>query len=275
MVGPRDYKMTTIKRLSTLSGNQCAAPDCTHPLIARDNETIISKICHIVPASDDGPRADPSLGMGVEELRSFDNLILLCDECHSMIDNMDNEHIYTVGVLTGWKKQHESTRTFSILNERPTLISMIINAIADADEFEDDIPSIFDGAEAFKIEDKIKHNDIKRYRSLIDDYKIYNSKVSSLYRTLEEEGSFKKAKLLRRVKQIYSNVKGKYIQDGENPIVLIRENADDILDEVLSEMVKLAEHQASSFKEDIDFGASIILVDAFMRCKVLEEPLAS
>ena len=81
----RDYKPNTIKRLHTISGNQCAAPDCTRKLIARDGDTIVSKICHIEGASENGPRWNPS--MDDDQRRHIDNLILLCDECHNIIDN--------------------------------------------------------------------------------------------------------------------------------------------------------------------------------------------
>lgn len=43
----RQYKPSTVRRLDTLSGNQCANPDCDRQLIAHDGETIVSKICHI------------------------------------------------------------------------------------------------------------------------------------------------------------------------------------------------------------------------------------
>jgi len=61
---------------------------CFNKLIARDEQTIVSKICHIEAASQNGPRYNPN--MSDEERRHFDNLILLCDECHSIIDNKDN-----------------------------------------------------------------------------------------------------------------------------------------------------------------------------------------
>ena len=93
---------STVKRLCTLSGNQCAAPGCTKSLIARDGKTIVSKICHIEAANENGPRFNP--GMEDDERRHFDNLILLCDECHRMIDNQENEKKYPVVLLKEWKK---------------------------------------------------------------------------------------------------------------------------------------------------------------------------
>ena len=76
----RQYNPSTVRRLDTLSGDECSAPDCTRKLIARDGETIISKICHIEAASPDGPRYNKN--MTNDERRHYNNLILLCDECH-------------------------------------------------------------------------------------------------------------------------------------------------------------------------------------------------
>lgn len=100
----RDYKRTTIRLLDILSGNECTHPDCSKTLIAGDNVSIISKICHIEAASENGPRYNKS--SNDDERRSFENLILLCDEHHIMIDNKENESIYPVEVLKEWKYNH-------------------------------------------------------------------------------------------------------------------------------------------------------------------------
>ena len=81
----RPYTQSTIKRLFLLSCNQCAVPDCNNSLEARDEKTIIAKKCHIEAASPYGSRYNSN--MTDDERRASDNLILLCDECHSIIDN--------------------------------------------------------------------------------------------------------------------------------------------------------------------------------------------
>ena len=101
----RQYKPSTVRRLDTLSGNECAHPDCSKKLIAEDGVSIISKICHIAAASKEGPRFDDN--MTDEERRGFDNLILLCDEHHVMIDNKENEAQYPTSILKEWKHSHE------------------------------------------------------------------------------------------------------------------------------------------------------------------------
>ena len=265
---PRQYKPSTIRRLDTLSGNECAAPDCTRPLIARDGETIISKICHIEAASANGPRYNPE--MTDDERRHFDNLILLCDECHSIIDNKENEHKCPGSMLKEWKKNHESRQLYQ-LSLNPSLLTIAIDIISNA-SFDEKTSKLDESTEPFKIEDKLKYNAIKRNKTLIDEYKIFYTKISSLYNELERQGSFKKEKLLRTIKQIYLKVKGCYVGDSKNPMERIRENADNIIEDVENTLLELAEKDNKHFREDISFGISIIMVDAFIRCKILEEP---
>ena len=265
----RQYKRSTIRRLDTLSGNECAASGCSKPLIARDEKTIISKICHIEAANENGPRFNPD--MNDDERRHFDNLILLCDECHLIIDNKENEDKYPVALLKEWKKNHES-KQLNILNNKPSLLWNVINAIADA-EFDDSLHQADGTSKPFKISDKIKYNDIKRNKSLIEEYSVFYYKINSLYNELEMQGSFKKEKLLRTIRGLYIKSKGKYIGNQDNPMDVIRINADSIIEDVQDGLIKLVEQDKKLDEADISFGIPIIMVDAFMRCKILEEPL--
>ncbi len=264
----RQYKPSTVRRLDTLSGNQCAAPDCYRPLIARDGETIISKICHIEAANKNGPRFNPD--MEDDERRHFDNLILLCDECHGIIDNKENENKFPVNLLKEWKKHHESEQLYR-LNSKPSLLKLAINAIAHSD-FDEDFYKNDEIPEPFTIEDKLSHNAIKRNKSLIDDYKIFYTKLNALYNELEEQGSFKKEKLLRTIKMLYIKSKGTYVENHDNPMEVIRANADNIIEDIENALFTMVEKDEKLYEEDIFFGIPIIMVDAFMRCKILEEP---
>lgn len=266
----RQYTSSTVKRLHTLSGNQCALPDCTNQLIARDGETIISKICHIEAAEPGGARWNPD--MDDDQRRHFDNLILLCDECHFIIDNKDNVAMYPVGLLKEWKKQHESSQTYDCLNRHPSLLSEVIGAISEASLEPVGLELASDTMDAFDIGAKIRHNDIKRNKSLIDEYKVFYTKVNSLYETLEEQGSFKKENLLRNIRDIYLRTKGKYVGNEAKAMEIVRNNADNIIEDVQDELLILAEKNSGNYADEIAFGVSLIMVDAFMRCKILEDP---
>lgn len=263
----RDYKRTTLRRLDTLSGNECAAPDCDNQFIAKDEKSIISKICHIEAASKEGPRFNPA--MDDDERRHYDNLILLCDECHTIIDNKENETQYPVPLLQEWKKSHEN-KAIIRLNSNTSLLRLAIDAIADT-EFDS---GFIEGAEnysPFNLDAKISYNMVVRNRPTIDEYKVFYPKISSLYDELEARGSFKKERLLRNVHLVYLKVKGKYLTDKVSEIEVIRANADNIIEDI-EELLMESDGVVNSVSEDISFGISVVMVDAFMRCKILEEP---
>lgn len=266
----REYTSSTVKRLHALSGNQCAAPDCTRALIARDGETIVSKICHIEGASEGGARYNDR--SDDDERRHFDNLILLCDECHCIVDNLDNVAKFPVSLLRQWKKDHETNFTYSILSSKPLMLNCVIDAIASMELDATDC-QVTVNEKAFDIGDKIRHNNVKRNSALLDEYKVFYSKVNSLYQTLEEEGSFKKQNLLRNIRTIYLRVLGRYLEQDKEPIDVVRSHADSIIDDVYEELLSSIDNNGpTQFEEDISFGVSIVMVDAFMRCKILEEP---
>lgn len=265
----RQYKPSTIRRLDLLSGNQCAEPQCIKVLIANDGITIISKICHIEAAEPGGARYNPA--MTDDERRHYNNLLLLCDECHSIIDNKENEKKYTVALLQLWKKDHES-KMLAKLALNPSLLIEAINAISKLD-LEEENDQIIEKLDAFAIEEKITFNSVKRNKFLIDEYKIYYSKINSLYAELEAQGSFKKDRLLRYIKNLYLKVKGKYIKDSVNIQMKIRENSDNIIEDIQDILSDSLLKEGSIYKEDMEFGIAVIMVDAFMRCKILEEPI--
>ena len=262
----RQYKPSTVRRLDTLSCNQCANPECNRKLIAKDGETIVSKICHIEAASQNGPRYNPH--MTDDERRDFDNLILLCDECHSIIDNKDNETKYTVSLLKEWKRNHEDKCRQGKLIKNPKLINQAINAIASI-EFEEESDDA--SLNAFNIDKKIEYNSVKEYKYVIEEYSKYYGKLNSLYSELEKQGSFKKEKLLKIIRNLYLKIKGEIVDAQDNEFEIIQQNADKILKTVEERLWTIINKKQSS-EDDVYIAIPIIIVDAFMRCKILEEP---
>ena len=92
-------------RLFADSGGYCQNPDCLSPLF-RDvvDETIhIAEMAHIISVSDSGPRADSSLTS--EQRGHYDNLILLCPTCHTIIDKAEGQ--YPEKLVLEWKMKHK------------------------------------------------------------------------------------------------------------------------------------------------------------------------
>ena len=103
----RNYTDRTLKILFGPSGNQCAYPGCTNPLIELGTEksrpVVICEICHIYAISPDGPRWKD--GFNEKELNSPENLILLCRNCHATVDGQPET--YPAEILQQWKRDHE------------------------------------------------------------------------------------------------------------------------------------------------------------------------
>ncbi len=267
----REYKPSTQKRLFALSGNECYSPDCTRNLIAEDEKTIVAKICHIEAASLNGPRYNPD--MTDDDRRDFKNLLLLCDEHHAIIDNLDNANDYPKELLFEWKRNHEN----KLLNKKmthSTLLSQAVSVLANLDSPDDNDSNDENNNIPFNIDKKIDYNHIQEYKYLIEEYKIYAGKIDALYNELEKSGSFKKEKLLKKIRNLYLRTKGKYIVESKNELASIQENSDKIIEEIENNLFEEIENTESSTNDDALIAVPIIMVDAFMRCKILEKPIS-
>lgn len=91
----------TIKALLARSGNQCAYPECTHPIINQKNK-LIAQLCHIEAANEGGERFNPN--QNDEDRRDYDNLLFLCYRHH--VETNDIEE-FTVQRLKQIKYNHE------------------------------------------------------------------------------------------------------------------------------------------------------------------------
>jgi len=92
----------TIKKLFALSGNKCAFPECSVPMVDKKG-TLLGQICHIEAASKGGERFNSS--QTDEERRSFDNLLLLCPTHHVVTNNVS---VYTAADMHKIKRKHEA-----------------------------------------------------------------------------------------------------------------------------------------------------------------------
>lgn len=208
-----------------------------------------------------------------DERRGFDNLILLCDEHHVIIDNRENESEYPTPLLKRWKIDHEKQileliSSKNLLSKHPLALNKVINTIGSKMDEVLDLPET---ENAPNTETKILFNNVKRYESVIREFAPYQVKLNKIYEIIEKEGSTKKELVLHNIKRIYLSVKSEY-----NSINEIRDNADIIIDKVIETIldnIDKAPNKLDDFdQETIDFSLMIVIVDAFMRCNILEEP---
>jgi len=98
--------MHTQRRLFAASAGYCQNPGCTNELfIEVGGESIhIAEMAHVFAASDGGPRSNPK--MSKAERGSFENLIVLCANCHTRVDKAPAA--FPDALMLGWKREHSN-----------------------------------------------------------------------------------------------------------------------------------------------------------------------
>ena len=102
--GPKEPSRPTVKRLFAVSGNLCAFPKCSTPLVDPQSGSVVGEVCHIKGDKPGTARYDSA--QANEQRHGFDNLVVLCGVHHKIVD--DDDIAYTVERLIQLKQYHES-----------------------------------------------------------------------------------------------------------------------------------------------------------------------
>ncbi|NNB96260.1 hypothetical protein HI113_20420 [Corallococcus exiguus] len=94
----------TQRRLFAASAGYCQNPGCAKELFvdAAGESIHIAEMAHVFAANDGGPRAKPDLSK--EERGAFENLVMLCANCHTMVDKAPGA--FPDIMMLGWKREH-------------------------------------------------------------------------------------------------------------------------------------------------------------------------
>jgi len=97
--------VNTKRKLWANCAGYCQNPSCNKYLFKEvDDETVsIANMAHIIGAGDSGPRSEHALADYVEK-DGIDNLIMLCLECHKIVDELEKK--FGVEQLHVWKIEH-------------------------------------------------------------------------------------------------------------------------------------------------------------------------
>jgi hypothetical protein len=115
---------------------------------------------------------------------------------------------------------------------------------------------------SFEIDRKIEHNSLERAKYTIDDYKIHHNRLERIYSEFDKQGVNKSFSVLQSIRQEYieliSSISGDelFLKVKDNIIEKIRQSAN---------FVKIP-------MDELELGVDIMLVDAFIRCKIFENP---
>jgi uncharacterized protein YecT (DUF1311 family) len=99
----KDPTPATLKALFAKSGNRCAFTKCTNCLVD-DLNIFVGEVAHINAVLKKDARFDAT--KSDDELRHYDNLILMCHQHHKRVDARAD--LYSADILRAMKAEHEA-----------------------------------------------------------------------------------------------------------------------------------------------------------------------
>ena len=115
---------------------------------------------------------------------------------------------------------------------------------------------------SFEIEKKISYNNLNDSKIIIKDFSVHYNKLNKIYAEFDLQGKNKSYSVLSFIRQEYAKIKNKF-------------TADALFNEIISKMketVLNSNNNNVDIGEELDLCVNIIVVDAFIRCKIFENP---
>ena len=139
-------------------------------------------------------------------------------------------------------------------------LATIINILAEEDL---DLKNTKINTTTFVIEDKINYNDLNGVRELINDYKIFSVKLDQKYTEFDREGINRSTSILQIIRRQYIKLRNE------------KKDSEEVFYGVVENIIKIIE-ESSNYRvlpfEELEMCVDILVVDAFMRCKIFENP---
>jgi 5-methylcytosine-specific restriction endonuclease McrA len=220
-------KPSTLRKIHVLSGNQCARPGC-NTILVNSNGTFVASVCHIYAAEKNGPR--PNGNLTPEQKRSSENLMLLCNVCHKIVDTEEDR--YSATLLKKWKADRE--KVFSEIGS--SLKKSYLSQISDERDH-------FVNRPLKNLDRYIKYLDKNNYSHSIDDSEVqelnlYVEKLKQL--TLNDRSLL--AKIVETALSMLNIPEGDYgIEIHPDDLKVLRINEVPLLDNKINKFSKTLE----------------------------------
>lgn len=121
-------------RLFSAAAGHCQRSVCLQPLFPTEmgGDKHIAEMAHVIPHGEMGPRHEERPA-GEFDSDSFENLILLCPTCHTIIDKDPDS--FSRNTLLGWKSNHlaalANKQGIRVYDERSQVRGALASAMAE------------------------------------------------------------------------------------------------------------------------------------------------
>ena len=116
----------------------------------------------------------------------------------------------------------------------------------------------------YQIKKKIDYNNLSSIEPIIDEYKIFYSKINEQYIEFDKGGQNKSLSVLNHIKQQYVDLcREKDLSEA------------DLFFQIINKLIKTIKNSKNYLEipyEELEMCVSIITVDAFIKCKIFKNP---
>ena len=139
-------------------------------------------------------------------------------------------------------------------------LAKVINILAEEQlDFNAESPEI----NSFAIEKKILFNDLEDAKDIVDDYKIFYHRLDEIYSEFDKEGKNKRISVLQEIRRQYIELN----RLNNTPLDIFYE----IINSVMNVIIESSNYIEIP-KEELQMCVDILIVDAFIRCKIFKNP---
>ena len=138
-------------------------------------------------------------------------------------------------------------------------LATVINILSKED-WDKSVP--FTEINSFDIDRKISYNNLDAAKVIISDYKVHYGRVDKIFTEFDSQGSNKSSSVLSTIRQEYAKAKSNLTDDQ-----LFFEVISKVEDKVLN-----SSNYNSIPIDELELCINILVVDAFIRCKIFENP---
>jgi len=144
---------------------------------------------------------------------------------------------------------------------RPSVITYVINCLSEESLAE---ITFSPDAKPFDFFPKIDFNNLKKWKEIVTNYAVYSVLVDKIYGQYDKQGVNKSFTVLTSLHDLYQNLTTEY-------------SGDDLFDKLLEKVYEIVDGDDTCndtlTREELQMNIKIVLVDAFVKCKIFEKPV--
>lgn len=148
----------------------------------------------------------------------------------------------------------------TVEERRPSVITYVINCLSEESLAE---VSVNPDVKPFDFIPKIDLNKLVKWKAIVTEYAVYSVLVDKIYKQYDKQGVNKSLAVLASLHDLYLNLS-------------LDSSGDDLFDKLLENVYEIVDGDGtcneSLTREELMMNIKIVLVDAFVKCKIFEKP---